>query len=87
MSAAQSNANAGHTPPIFVRTDSAEELTDTDLLLGVVTQAVYIKRTVQLEPGDALVLFTDGVKSGDKVRFGKNGLLVLMVQSVNSIPS
>jgi serine phosphatase RsbU (regulator of sigma subunit) len=63
-------ANAGHTPPIFVRKDSAEELTDTDLLLGVVTQAVYIKRTVQLEPGDALVLFTDGVSEAENLEGG-----------------
>ena len=63
-------ANAGHTPPIFVRTDSAEELTDTDLLLGVVTQAVYIRRTIQLEPGDALVLFTDGVSEAENLEGG-----------------
>jgi serine phosphatase RsbU (regulator of sigma subunit) len=63
-------ANAGHTPPIFVRTDSAEELADTDLLLGVVTQAVYIRRTIQLEPGDALVLFTDGVSEAENLEGG-----------------
>ncbi|HEX7192612.1 MAG TPA: SpoIIE family protein phosphatase [Thermoanaerobaculia bacterium] len=63
-------ANAGHTPPIFVRRDGAEELGDTDLLLGVVTRAIYIKRTVQLEPGDALVLFTDGVSEAENMDGG-----------------
>jgi sigma-B regulation protein RsbU (phosphoserine phosphatase) len=63
-------ANAGHTPPILVRTDSATELADTDLLLGVVTRAIYTKRTVQLEPGDALVLFTDGVSEAETIDGG-----------------
>jgi hypothetical protein len=34
-----------------------------------------------------IALFADGMKSGDKVRFRETGLFVLMVQSVNSIPS
>lgn len=53
--------NAGHTPPLLVRRDSIEELADTDPLLGVITLAEYVNRRVQLEPGDSLILFTDGV--------------------------
>jgi sigma-B regulation protein RsbU (phosphoserine phosphatase) len=60
-------ANAGHTPPILVRRDSADELPETDLLLGVVTRAQYLIRRVQLEPGDALVLFTDGVSEAEDI--------------------
>jgi sigma-B regulation protein RsbU (phosphoserine phosphatase) len=60
-------ANAGHTPPILVRRDGADELTETDLLLGVVTRAEYVNRKVQLEPGDALVLFTDGVSEAENL--------------------
>lgn len=54
-------ANAGHTPPLWVRASGVEELTQTDILLGVVTQAHYTHRTLSLAPGDALILFTDGV--------------------------
>jgi phosphoserine phosphatase RsbU/P len=53
--------NAGHTPPLLVRRDSVEELAETDPLLGVITLAEYANRRVQLEPGDSLILFTDGV--------------------------
>jgi sigma-B regulation protein RsbU (phosphoserine phosphatase) len=53
--------NAGHTPPLLVRRDSVEELAETDPLLGVITLAEYANRRIQLEPGDALILFTDGV--------------------------
>ena len=58
-------ANAGHTPPLLLRRDGIEELADTDLLLGVVTHAVFINRTLQLDPGDSLILFTDGVTEAE----------------------
>src|SRR5207302_854566 len=41
-------ANAGHNPPLWVRSTGVEELADTDLLLGVVTRAEYRHRTLQL---------------------------------------
>jgi sigma-B regulation protein RsbU (phosphoserine phosphatase) len=53
--------NAGHTPPLHVTKEGAVELTDSDLLLGVVSRAEFTTRTLQLAPGDSLVLFTDGV--------------------------
>ncbi|MEK6375810.1 MAG: SpoIIE family protein phosphatase [Acidobacteriota bacterium] len=60
-------ANAGHTPPLWIRGDSVEELEETDLVLGVITQADYLNRTLQLAPGDALVLFTDGVTEAENL--------------------
>jgi serine phosphatase RsbU (regulator of sigma subunit) len=60
-------ANAGHTPPLWIRRDSVLELEETDLVLGVVTQAGYLNRTLQLDPGDALVLFTDGVTEAENL--------------------
>ncbi|PYQ33152.1 MAG: hypothetical protein DMF57_10465, partial [Acidobacteria bacterium] len=54
-------ANAGHTPPLWVRKKGVEEVADTDVLLGVVTRAIYRNRTLELAPGDSLVLFTDGL--------------------------
>ncbi|MEA2570799.1 MAG: phosphoserine phosphatase RsbU/P [Acidobacteriota bacterium] len=58
-------ANAGHTPPLHVRREQVDELIETDLLLGVVTRAEYNNRTLLLEPGDSLVLFTDGVTDAE----------------------
>ncbi|HUP45036.1 MAG TPA: SpoIIE family protein phosphatase [Thermoanaerobaculia bacterium] len=54
-------ANAGHTPPLWVRRHAVEEIVAGDLLLGVVSAAEYVNRRIQLEAGDSLVLFTDGV--------------------------
>ncbi|MGZ5492983.1 MAG: GAF domain-containing SpoIIE family protein phosphatase, partial [Thermoanaerobaculia bacterium] len=53
--------NAGHTPPLWVKRDGVEEVTANDILLGIVATATYTNRTLQLKPGDCLVLFTDGV--------------------------
>jgi serine phosphatase RsbU (regulator of sigma subunit) len=53
--------NAGHTPPLWVRESGVEELTESDILLGVVTHSDWRAQTLQLAPGDSLVLFTDGV--------------------------
>jgi serine phosphatase RsbU (regulator of sigma subunit) len=58
-------ANAGHNPPLWVRSTGVEELADTDLVLGVVTRAEYRHRTLQLAAGDSLVLFTDGLTEAE----------------------
>lgn len=53
--------NAGHTPPLWLRRTEVNEMTDSDLLLGVVTKAEFVNRKLQLDPGDSLILFTDGL--------------------------
>ena len=53
--------NAGHTPPLWIRADGAREITEGDLLLGVITMAEYVNRRIRLHPGESLILFTDGV--------------------------
>jgi sigma-B regulation protein RsbU (phosphoserine phosphatase) len=53
--------NAGHTPPLLIQKSGTTELTDSDLLLGVVSRAEFVNRELQLDPGDSLILFTDGV--------------------------
>src|SRR5581483_3670802 len=58
-------ANAGHTPPLLMGKNQVTELGETDLLLGVVTNAEYTLRTLQLDRGDSLILFTDGVTEAE----------------------
>ncbi|HEV7922780.1 MAG TPA: SpoIIE family protein phosphatase [Thermoanaerobaculia bacterium] len=80
-------ANAGHTPPLWVRKDSVEELGETDLLLGVVTRAEYTQRQVQLEDGDALILFTDGVTESENAEgeeFGTATVSKRLVHGANA---
>ena len=56
-------ANGGHNSPLVVRADGSSELLPLTggIALGVVPGFDYGQRTVTLEPGDTLVLYTDGV--------------------------
>ncbi|MDP1677154.1 MAG: PP2C family protein-serine/threonine phosphatase [Bacteroidota bacterium] len=55
--------NAGHNPPFVLRRDGTiERLSDGGLILGVMkTIMPYQEGSVQLNSGDSVVLFTDGV--------------------------
>ena len=57
-------ARAGHPYPILVRPGRApEQLEIRGSLLGVFEQAEYYQRTIQLQPGDKLLLYSDGTES------------------------
>ena len=55
--------NAGHNPPLLYRSTSRsfEELGRTGLVLGVDASIKLDQHSATLEPGDCLVLYTDGV--------------------------
>jgi phosphoserine phosphatase RsbU/P len=54
--------NAGHNPPIVVRgRDAAIELNAAGAVLGQFPDWVYEQSEIQLQSGDALLLFTDGL--------------------------
>ena len=55
-------ANAGHNRPLLKRSDgSVEKLKTAGLALGLVTDPVFPLDTVQLDPGDELLLYSDGI--------------------------
>ncbi|MFI5762384.1 SpoIIE family protein phosphatase [Streptomyces sp. NPDC051563] len=55
-------ARAGHLPPVLVRAGEAEAFPLIEgLLLGALPDVAYVEREVQLEPGDTLLMFTDGL--------------------------
>ncbi len=54
--------NAGHPSPFLIRRGAAEEaFTEGSFPVGLVPEAQYSAVCLKLEPGDTLVLFTDGV--------------------------
>jgi sigma-B regulation protein RsbU (phosphoserine phosphatase) len=56
-------ANAGHPPPLVInRAGQMKEVDITGSLLGVFPEMIYETKTVQLHPGDKLVLYSDGVE-------------------------
>ena len=59
--------NAGHNPPLLCPGGSPDapsqrtELTRTGMALGVLEDAPFEQRIVQIDPGDSVFLYTDGV--------------------------
>ena len=72
-------ASAGHNPAILVRANGKTELIrDSGLILGILKVASYEDRAVQLEDGDLLVLYSDGIseatRAGEDEEFGEDRL-------------
>jgi len=56
-------ARAGHPYPILMRhQEQPQQLEIRGSLLGVFNQAEYIQQTIQLQPGDKLLLYSDGAE-------------------------
>jgi sigma-B regulation protein RsbU (phosphoserine phosphatase) len=71
--------DAGHEPPFLVRRDDVPQLTQKQggMALGVDENYPYRSTTVQLNPGDTLFLYTDGVneaRNGDGKLFKIGGI-------------
>lgn len=77
--------NAGHNAPILVRAGgSVERLHCGGLVLGLSVEAPYGQDTVQLDAGDRLLLFTDGLteaNSAEGEEFGEDRLIETAVQN------
>ncbi|NUM44547.1 MAG: PP2C family protein-serine/threonine phosphatase [Anaerolineales bacterium] len=56
-------SNAGHNPPYLLRKngDEPQPLSVTGMPIGIDEDTLWGKATVQIEPGDVLVLYTDGI--------------------------
>jgi sigma-B regulation protein RsbU (phosphoserine phosphatase) len=54
--------NAGHNPPMLLRTDGTSQMLDqAGLPLGVFDHSKYSESVVDFQRGDILVMYTDGV--------------------------
>jgi PAS domain S-box-containing protein len=75
-------ANAGHPLPLVVRQrGGVDQVGDHGLLLGVTSDLMLAEAPLDLEPGDALVLYTDGVIEApgpDGAQLGEEGLEELL---------
>jgi sigma-B regulation protein RsbU (phosphoserine phosphatase) len=82
--------SAGHPPTFVVRTDhSIEELGQGGLVVGVDPHAPYICASVQLEPGDTLVAFTDGIDEAPNFagkQFGRAGIHRAVLEALQRDP-
>lgn len=53
--------NAGHNPPLLLTRDGARQLETGGVVLGVLDPTWYQEAVVPLEPGDLIVVFSDGI--------------------------
>lgn len=75
-------ASAGHPAPIVVRADGTAETVDVHgPLLGVVEDAGWPEVAVDLAPGDAIVLATDGVTEADRDEPMDSGALAAAIRA------
>jgi phosphoserine phosphatase RsbU/P len=83
-------ANAGHNAPFVLHRDgSHERLREGGMVLGVFSGHSYSLGTAQLEPGDRLLLFTDGLTeacNAEEVEFGEARLLKLLLENASLAP-
>jgi sigma-B regulation protein RsbU (phosphoserine phosphatase) len=67
---ALSFANAGHNPPIIIRaTGESEMLEGGGPVLGILPIAPYKEMHAQLNPGDMLVIYSDGVTEATNIHY------------------
>jgi len=75
-------SRAGHPPPLLVRSDgTVQEVGCSGRVLGVFPDAELLDNSLRLMPGEALVLYTDGVteaRSPDGDFFGEGRLRQLL---------
>ncbi len=84
-------ANGGHNPPILLRADGGvEELRPTGLALGLTPDNPCGEERVTLNPGDVLVLYTDGVTEAinpAKEEFGVERLIAAIKENRDLPPA
>jgi sigma-B regulation protein RsbU (phosphoserine phosphatase) len=72
---------AGHMPPLVVRAGSVAEMSRGGPALGLLDTADYTEEAVDLGPGEALIVYTDGVTeamNGSGDMFGDERLRALV---------
>lgn len=79
--------NAGHNPPLLVRNGTITKLEIGGMILGVMkTMIPYKSESIQLQTGDVLVMFTDGISEAMNRRgeeFSDERLEKLSLEVVN----
>ncbi|HUL74195.1 MAG TPA: PP2C family protein-serine/threonine phosphatase [Vicinamibacterales bacterium] len=85
--------NAGHLPPIIRRADGRFERAETPgpggLALGMFEQAKYDTHVVQINAGDVLVLFSDGITEAENTAgrpFDEAGLEAIVAREAARDP-
>jgi sigma-B regulation protein RsbU (phosphoserine phosphatase) len=76
--------NGGHEPPVFLRhSRTPVYLKATGLAVGALPETTYTSNVIQFEPGDRLILYTDGLTDAESeaaAHFSKERLVQLIFE-------
>lgn len=80
--------NAGHNPPfVFRASGEVEELREGGLILGVMEEPpLYGEETIYLNPGDLILMFTDGAneaQNSQREEFGEKRIIETVKSSID----
>ncbi len=76
-------AAAGHPPPLLRRAGKVVEVGPAGILLGAIGDRTFREETVEIRPGDTVLLYTDGVTDTPGVgdRFGPERLAAILTEA------
>lgn len=78
--------NAGHPLPLLLRRGAITPLNSHGLLVGVIRETDYGSSTLELQPGDTVVFYTDGIseaRCGREQMFRADGIASALVAAQN----
>jgi len=84
-------SNAGHNPPVVIRENGAVVMFDKTkyIPVGLFEDFEYGELSLQLEHGDKIFLYTDGVNEAENIEnklFGDDNLMKVIGENVNASP-
>ncbi|HEY3705314.1 MAG TPA: SpoIIE family protein phosphatase [Terracidiphilus sp.] len=60
--------NCGHIQPLLVSNGSVTSLLESNLMVGLIAEATYTAASTRLQPGDSILLATDGILEAENAR-------------------
>jgi phosphoserine phosphatase RsbU/P len=80
--------NCGHIPPLLISQGETRYLEGANLIVGIISDATYTSSQFTLQPGDRILLTTDGItEAEDKAgkQLGIDGLAGLDLSSLDAV--
>ncbi|MGH7866447.1 MAG: PP2C family protein-serine/threonine phosphatase, partial [Candidatus Dormibacteraceae bacterium] len=81
--------NAGHPPPFLFRNGSLQRLTEGGTVVGLFARVTYDQAVVELQPGDLILAYTDGMTEPENSfgeEFGEDRLVEAVKRARHSPP-